>query len=108
MTTMPTTESIDARLEPADVLIVGGGIAALETLLALHDLAGNRVQITIVAPDREVVYRPMTVAEPFGLGTARRYPLDEIAAEFGARILHGTVVAVDGTAHAVTLGSGAT
>ncbi|MGH2945242.1 MAG: hypothetical protein ACRDPC_03080 [Solirubrobacteraceae bacterium] len=28
---------------PAEVLIVGGGVAARETLMALRDLAGDRV-----------------------------------------------------------------
>ena len=31
---------------PANVLIVGGGVAALETLMALRDLAGDRVGVT--------------------------------------------------------------
>jgi hypothetical protein len=59
---------------PAEVLVVGGGVAALETLMALHDLAGGRVRVTLVAPDRDFVYRPMAVAEPFGFGEAQRYP----------------------------------
>ena len=52
---------------PAEVLIVGGGVAALETLMALRDLAGNRVRVTLVAGEPDFVYRPMAVAEPFGL-----------------------------------------
>jgi NADPH-dependent 2,4-dienoyl-CoA reductase/sulfur reductase-like enzyme len=32
------------------VLIAGGGVAGLETLLALRALAGDRVDITILAP----------------------------------------------------------
>src|SRR2546427_12655792 len=34
------------------VLIAGGGVAAIETLLALRDLAGDLVEIEIVAPER--------------------------------------------------------
>ena len=33
------------------VVIAGGGVAALETLIALRDLAGDRVDITLVAPE---------------------------------------------------------
>ena len=33
------------------VLIVGGGVAALEALMALRDLAGDRVAITLIAPE---------------------------------------------------------
>jgi NADH dehydrogenase FAD-containing subunit len=32
------------------VLIVGDGVAALETLIALRDLAADRMTITLVAP----------------------------------------------------------
>ena len=66
------------------VLIVGGGIAALETVLALHDLAGERVAITLLAPNDEFVYRPMTVREPFAYARAARYPLASILGESGA------------------------
>jgi sulfide:quinone oxidoreductase len=48
---------------PAGVLIVGGA-AALETLTALHDLAGDRVAVTLVAPEPDFVYRPTAVAVP--------------------------------------------
>ena len=33
------------------VLVAGGGVAGLETLLALRALAGDRVDITLVAPE---------------------------------------------------------
>jgi sulfide:quinone oxidoreductase len=33
------------------VVIAGGGIAGLEALIALRDLAGDRVALTLVAPD---------------------------------------------------------
>jgi sulfide:quinone oxidoreductase len=36
---------------PMSVVIAGGGIAARETVRALHDLAGDRVRITLVAPE---------------------------------------------------------
>jgi sulfide:quinone oxidoreductase len=61
----PTTEKLR-------VLIAGGGVAALETALALRELAPERVQVTIVAPNEEFVYRPMTVREPFSLSAASR------------------------------------
>jgi sulfide:quinone oxidoreductase len=36
---------------PLNVVVAGGGVAGLEALLALHALAGNRVRLTLVAPD---------------------------------------------------------
>jgi sulfide:quinone oxidoreductase len=90
----------------AEVVIAGGGVAALEALMALRALAGDRVSITLVAPDPDFVYRPMMVAEPFELGRARRYPLEQIASDFDARVVHASVVAVHPEEHHVVLRSG--
>ena len=54
------------------VVIVGGGVAGLETLLALDDLAGERVALTLVAPQPDFVYKPLLVEEPFDLGPGVR------------------------------------
>jgi sulfide:quinone oxidoreductase len=93
---------------PAEVLIAGGGVAALETLMALRDLAADRVRVTLVAAEPDFVYRPMMVAEPFGLGEPRRYPLERIAADFGADLVHGAVTALDAHARRAVLRSGDT
>jgi sulfide:quinone oxidoreductase len=50
---------------PLQVLVAGGGVAGLEALLALRDLAGERVELTLLSPEAEFVYRPMAVAEPW-------------------------------------------
>ncbi|MDQ5832165.1 MAG: hypothetical protein M3550_03790 [Actinomycetota bacterium] len=49
------------------VVICGGGIAAVEGLLRLR-LAGDGVDIDLVAPNEELVHRPMPVRQPFALG----------------------------------------
>jgi sulfide:quinone oxidoreductase len=71
---------------PLRVLIVGGGVAALETALAVNDLAGERVSTTMLCPDPDFVYRPMRVREPFAYSAARAYPLDEIARDIGIEL----------------------
>jgi sulfide:quinone oxidoreductase len=60
------------------VVIAGGGVAAPETLLAPRALVGHRVEITLISPEREFLYRPVTVAEAFG---ARRGELLPVARE---------------------------
>ena len=52
------------------VIVVGGGVAALETAFALNDLAPDQTDVTVLAPNTEFVYRPMTVREPFAYGSA--------------------------------------
>lgn len=77
------------------VLIAGGGVAGVEALLALNDLAPSRVSIELLAPDPDFTYRPLSVAEPFGRASARRLPLSDLAAEHGARYRQDGLGAVD-------------
>ena len=72
------------------VLIAGGGVAALETVLALHELAPELTDVTVIAPNPDFHYRPMTVREPFAQGQARRYPLAPIVSDAGARLVTAT------------------
>lgn len=71
---------------PFKVAIVGGGVAALEGALALRDLAGDRVSVTMLAPEEDFVYRPLAVREPFAHGRAERYLLSEMAADIGIEL----------------------
>jgi sulfide:quinone oxidoreductase len=91
-----------------EVVIAGGGVAAIEALIGLRHLAGDRAGITVVAPEPDFVNRPMLVAEPFGTGEARRYPLTRIASDFDAQLVRARVAGVDADQHRVVLGSGAT
>jgi sulfide:quinone oxidoreductase len=100
--TMTTSDSPT----PGHVMIVGGGVAGLEALLALRALAGDRVDLTLVSQHDWFVDRPMTVAEPFGLGSAARHSVPDIVAERGARFVGATVVAVHADAHRVSCADG--
>jgi sulfide:quinone oxidoreductase len=78
-----------------DVVVAGGGIAGLEALLALHAVARERVSLRLIAPDPDFSYRPLAVAEPFGLGHAYHVPLKTVADETGAELIIDAVVGVD-------------
>lgn len=83
------------------VLIAGGGVAALETLLALRDRAAERLELVLLAPAPDFVYRPLAVLEPFRTGpepVVPTLPLGEVAAEHGATLLTGALAAVDAEA----------
>jgi sulfide:quinone oxidoreductase len=77
------------------VVIVGGGVAAVETTLALQDLAAERIAMTVLAPNEELVYRPMTVREPFAYAPAARYALASIVAGAGAELIAGRLERVE-------------
>jgi sulfide:quinone oxidoreductase len=73
------------------VLIAGGGVAGLETLLALHALAPDRLDITILAPELKFVNRSMSAQQPFKVQRARGLRLEDTAAELGAHWHRGTL-----------------
>jgi sulfide:quinone oxidoreductase len=77
------------------VIIAGGGVAALETALALADLAPDHTDVTVIAPNTEFVYRPMAVCEQFAYGPRRRYPLAPIVHNAGANLLTDELAWVD-------------
>jgi sulfide:quinone oxidoreductase len=93
-------------MQQTNVLVVGGGVAALETTLALRELAGDRAAVTLIAPDPEFVYRPMTVREPFAGPAARRHDLREMADDMGAKLVADKLVRVDAANQIVHLQDG--
>lgn len=84
----------DARHSTARVLISGGGIAALETALALDRLARGRVAVELTSPRRDFVFRPRPGWTPLGAGPAARFDLEAVAAEMGARYRSDALAAV--------------
>jgi sulfide:quinone oxidoreductase len=88
------------------VVIAGGGVPALETLLALRALAGHRVEITLISGEREFLYRPVTVAEAFDRGEARGYELTEIVErDCGATMVWDSLAHVEPDAKVAVTGS---
>jgi sulfide:quinone oxidoreductase len=77
------------------VLIAGAGVAGLEALLALRALAGDRVDITLLAPELKFVNRSMAVDQPFKVQRARGLRLENTAAELGARWRRGALDRVE-------------
>ena len=89
------------------VVICGGGIAAVEGLLRLRTLTGDALQVTIVAPNDELRYRPLAVDEPFSWRGVRRYPLRTIAQRTGAEWIQDAGEWVDPDAQALHTAGGA-
>src|SRR6266540_6529746 len=68
------------------VTIVGGGVAALEGLIALRGIAEERVDLELITPSPTWLYRPLAVAEPFDLGEVKAYDLVKVARDHGAAL----------------------
>jgi len=88
------------------VVIAGGGVAGLEALLALSDLAGDRAALTLVDPEPDFLYKPLLVEEPFDLGPAARHELQPLAAEKGATFIQRGIASVTPQDHRVELDDG--
>jgi sulfide:quinone oxidoreductase len=92
--------------QPLKIAIAGGGIAAVELALALNDLAGERVKLTMIAPNAEFRLRALSTAAPFSVDQVRHHSLSELAARVGAELISDEVTAVDPQRHAVRLATG--
>ena len=83
------------------VVIAGGGIAAVEGLLRLRRLLGDSLELRLLAPDDDLVYRPTAVRQPFAFGPPKRHSLDRIAADNGAEHIRDSLASVDRDARVV-------
>src|SRR3954452_12246408 len=83
------------------VLIAGGGPAGLEAALALHRIAAEQVDVTVLAPEAEFIHRPLSVLEPFAAGTGITFPMERIAADAGFTHFRGRLASVDAAAREV-------
>ena len=77
------------------VVIAGGGIAGVETLRALRELAGARLTIDLVAPEPDLVMRPLAVAAPFGTAEVKRFALAEICRDQDVHLRRDALTFVD-------------
>ena len=87
------------------VLIAGGGVGAIEAALALRELGGDRLHLTLLAPNAAFELAPDTVAEVAGGPPAPRFDLAKIASDIGAELVGDALDGVDvGERRATTRG----
>jgi NADH dehydrogenase FAD-containing subunit len=80
---------------PLRVLVVGGGVAGLEACFALDALAGDRVHVTLIAPNAYLMYRPVEAHDPLALDGRVRVPLAHLARAAHADLRLDRVVAFE-------------
>jgi sulfide:quinone oxidoreductase len=95
-----------ASYERKHVLVAGGGVAGLEAMLALSKLAADLTDVELLSAEPEFVYRPLLVAEPFGVSEALRLDLAEVAAGANSRYTRGKVVSIQPDAKTVETAEG--
>ena len=99
-----TTEPNHA--ERSRIVVAGAGVAALEFLLALGELAPGRAAVEVIAPEAYFTYRPLAVAQAFGVGDAYHIELDRVMSHVAARQVHTRVASVDRHARVVFTATG--
>jgi sulfide:quinone oxidoreductase len=100
------TRTASTKRRDFHVLICGGGVAGLEAMLALRELAGEIVDVELVAPEHHFFYRPLAVAEPFGGPRVFSWELADLARAAGAEFAPGELRRLDIQAHVAELASG--
>ncbi len=85
--------------QTANVVVLGGGFAGLETAFLARERLGERARITLVSDSEEFLFKPNTIYIPFGADPASLLiPLAKPAARRGIRFLKGAVEGVDAAA----------
>jgi sulfide:quinone oxidoreductase len=87
------------------VVICGGGVAAVEALLALRAHLKVGVEVHLIAPNRQFIYQPLAVAVPFDLAETHLFGLAEIAADQNATLHLDSLARVDADDGSVRLAS---
>ncbi len=105
MTTMTVMIAPDAR-PPRRVVIVGAGVGALEAVLALHDLAGDLVRTTVIAPEAAFSLRALDVGRPFGHHRAGSVELAGFVDDHGGTFRRTTMLEVDADRRLVRCSTG--
>ena len=83
------------------LVIAGGGVGALEALLALQSLTSDTHRISVLTAGRYVTYRALSVAEPFGADPAPHYEWPVIARDRGVRWIPDVLEGVRPDAHEI-------
>ncbi|RRS01440.1 NAD(P)/FAD-dependent oxidoreductase [Glycomyces terrestris] len=91
------------------VLVVGGGLAGMETLFALRQRLGDRVDLTLVTDRDDFEFRPSTVYVPFGgAEDDLRIPVAVPAERQGITVRRGEVAWVETEPKRLALTDGCT
>src|SRR4051812_11795046 len=90
------------------VVVVGGGFAAVEALLALRSLGEERVSLELIAKDPLLRCRASATGEPFGIDEVASFELSELARRVDADFRCDAVTAVMPSRRTIRLASGTT
>ena len=92
---------------PLRVVVAGAGIAGLEAAAALRDLAGDRVRLTLIAPEPRFVQRALEPYGSFGITPPPPVAIATLTRQLDAVLVADRLAWVDRDARTVHCRSGA-
>ena len=93
------------RLRPR-IVVAGGGMAGIETSLALADFTGGYAGVTVVDAARRFAVPATAAGSAFGIAPPVNLPLSQVVARTGATLRPSHLVAVDPRRHLAMLAGG--
>lgn len=81
--------------ESKQVVVIGCGVAALETAIGLHECPNVHVDVTMICPSTDFDYRPFAVLEPFGIRHVEKMPISTLLDGCGVRVVRDKVSRID-------------
>jgi sulfide:quinone oxidoreductase len=88
------------------VVIAGGGVAAMEAMLALRHLGAKGIELELVAPNDELLLPALAVGEPFGIAAPEAVPIADVCGDLDARHRRDALQSVDAGARTARTESG--
>lgn len=77
--------------QPTKAAIIGGGVAALEAMLALNAISYSGADVHLFSPNSKFVLNPLAVASGFGRRGLLKFDLPKLAATAGATFHNSSV-----------------
>lgn len=81
--------------EQTHIVIVGGGVGALELAVGLHETQNINARVTLITPDTVFHYRPLVVFEPFGIHQNMEMPIAALLDGCNFELIQERVSSVD-------------
>jgi sulfide:quinone oxidoreductase len=98
--------STDEFNADARIVIAGGGVAAIEAVLALRALGGDTPNITLISATPTFKVQALSTLKPFARGHSDELSLPEFLSAQGGSFIEGRVAAIDAERRVLILDHG--
>ena len=65
------------------MIVLGGGVAGVEAVLALNDFGPQQLSVTLVSADRDFLFKPLAIEAPFTGDPPEQHDLEALTLRAG-------------------------